>query len=103
MGITAFAQEQLGDVVYVQLPAWAVVWRQEGPAAWSNPLKPRQIYAPASGTVIGVNQELAGSPELINNDPYNAGWILRVQLDDPAQLDSLLDAAAYDAQTRGAD
>ncbi|NIQ97804.1 MAG: glycine cleavage system protein GcvH [Desulfuromonadales bacterium] len=96
IGITDFAQDQLGDVVFVELPdegstvdagkAFGVV---ESVKAVSD------IYAPVSGEVVEINSELVDSPEILNTSPYEDGWMLKVQPDDMAQLDDLMDAAGY--------
>ncbi|GAA3064907.1 glycine cleavage system protein GcvH [Pseudonocardia yunnanensis] len=97
IGITDHAQDQLGDVVFVQLPAvgdtvtaGAAVGEVESTKSVSD------IYAPVSGTVVAVNDSLENSPELINSGPYQAGWMMDVRLaDDAAALGDLLDATAY--------
>lgn len=100
IGITDYAQEQLGDVVYVQLPevgqqidAGSSVGEVESTKSVS------EIYAPVSGEVFAVNEALNDQPELINSDPYGEGWIFEVKLDDPDGLDGLLEAEAYQAIT----
>ncbi len=100
VGITDYAQNQLGDVVFVQLPelgqqidAGSSVGEVESTKSVS------EIYAPVSGEVTAVNDGLTDQPELINTDPYGEGWIFEVRLDDPDGLDGLLDAEAYQAIT----
>lgn len=102
IGITDYAQDALGDVVYVQPPsvgssvtAGSSVGEVESTKSVSD------VYAPVSGTVVAVNEALSSSPELLNQDPYGAGWLFEVELSDPAQVDALLDAAAYAALTAG--
>ena len=102
VGITDFAQDSLGDVVFVQLPdvgtdviAGASVSEVESTKSVSD------IYAPVSGTVAAVNDALTDTPELVNQDPYGAGWMMTISLSDPEQLSSLLDAAAYRALVEG--
>ena len=102
VGITDFAQDSLGDVVFVQLPdvgtdvvAGASVSEVESTKSVSD------IYAPVSGTVAAVNDALTDTPELVNQDPYGAGWMMTITLSDPEQLSSLLDAAAYRALVQG--
>ena len=97
VGITHYAQDQLGDVVYVELPAvgdavghLAKMGEIESVKAVSD------LYSPISGQVTEVNGRLAQEPELVNNDPFGDGWMLRVSMSDPAELDSLLDAASYE-------
>lgn len=98
LGITDFAQDNLGDVVYVQLPeAGASV---EAGGAFSEVESTKSvsdIYSPVSGTITEVNAALEATPELLNSDPYGEGWICVIALNDPTQLDSLLDADAYRA------
>jgi glycine cleavage system H protein len=102
VGITDFAQDSLGDVVFVQLPdvgtdviAGASVSEIESTKSVSD------IYAPVSGTVAAVNDALTDTPELVNQDPYGGGWMMTIALSDPEQLSSLLDAAAYRALVEG--
>ena len=97
VGITHYAQDQLGDVVYVELPSvgdgvgyLAKMGEIESVKAVSD------LYSPISGQVAEVNGRLAQEPELVNNDPFGDGWMLRVSIADPSELDKLLDAAAYD-------
>ncbi len=100
IGITSFAADELGDIVFVELPepgsqlgqlqAFGVV---ESVKAVSD------LYAPVSGTVLEVNDALRERPELLNADPFGEGWIATVELADPAELDNLLDAEAYAAET----
>jgi glycine cleavage system H protein len=98
MGITDYAQDALGDVVYVDLPALgahvdvgAVLGEVESTKSVS------EIYAPIAGEVVAVNSALADTPELLNTDPYGAGWISEIAPDDAGALDELLDAARYTA------
>jgi glycine cleavage system H protein len=97
VGITQYAADQLGDIVFVELPeagrgleeakAFGVV---ESVKAVSD------LFAPVSGEVTAVNDALASSPELVNSDPYGAGWMLKLRIAEPAELDELLDGEAYD-------
>jgi len=98
IGITAYAAEQLGDIVFVELPeigrsldAAAAFGVVESVKAVSD------LFAPLGGVVAETNSELATNPELVNSDPYGEGWMIRLDMADPSQLDGLLDAAAYDA------
>jgi glycine cleavage system H protein len=96
VGITAFAQDALGDIVYVQLPEpGTAVTAGESLGEVESTKSVSDIYAPASGTVTARNEQLSAQPELINADPYGEGWLVEIQVADPAQVDSLLDAAAY--------
>jgi glycine cleavage system H protein len=99
VGITDYAQSQLGDVVFVQLPAVGDSVSAGSPVGEVESTKSvSDIYAPVSGTVVAVNDALADSPELVNSGPYEDGWMMEVRLADgegPATLDGLLDPAAY--------
>jgi glycine cleavage system H protein len=96
VGITPYAQEQLGDIVFVELPSVGKVLKQGDEAAVVESVKAAsEIYAPVSGTVTEVNAALSGDPGLINTAPETEGWIYKLSLANPAELDGLLDAAAY--------
>jgi glycine cleavage system H protein len=96
VGITDFAQDTLGDIVYVELPeVGATVARAAACSEVESTKSVSDIYAPVSGTVVAVNEALTTTPELLNSDPYGAGWIFRLELADPAELDVLLDPAGY--------
>ncbi|HTD50734.1 MAG TPA: glycine cleavage system protein GcvH [Acidimicrobiia bacterium] len=96
VGITDFAQESLGDVVFVQLPDVGLEIVAGASAAEIESTKSvSDVYVPVSGIVEAINETLVDTPELVNQDPYGAGWILAVTLSDPAELDGLLDANAY--------
>jgi glycine cleavage system H protein len=98
IGITDFAQEQLSDVVFVEIiPAEGDILSQGDSCATVESVKAAaDVYAPISGKVTAVNQELPGSPELVNSDPYGQAWMIKVVLSNPGELDGLMDAAAYD-------
>jgi len=99
VGITAYAVEQLGDVVFVELPKVGADLEQGKPFGVVESVKTASdLYAPASGKVAEVNQKLVDQPELVNQDPYGEGWMIEMDLSDPAQLDSLLTAEQYEAQ-----
>lgn len=96
LGITDYAQDALGDVVFVQLPDVGAKLDAGGTLGEVESTKSvSEIYAPVAGVVVEVNTELDSAPELLNSDPYGAGWIALIQPDDPTAVDSLLDAAAY--------
>jgi glycine cleavage system H protein len=100
IGITDFAQSALGDVVFVQLPdVGSEVAAGESFGEVESTKSVSDLYAPVSGKVVAVNSDLDGSPQLVNSDPYGAGWLLDVQASDVAALESsvseLLDAEAY--------
>jgi glycine cleavage system H protein len=100
VGITEYAQDQLGDVVYVQLPEVGQQIDAGSPVGEVESTKSvSEIYAPVSGEVSAVNDALTDQPELINTDPYGEGWIFEVTLDDPDALEGLLEAEAYQAIT----
>lgn len=97
VGITDHAQEALGDVVFVELPEMGRVFTQAEQAGVVESVKAASdVYAPVAGTVIAVNEALSDSPELINEDPYNA-WFYRLSPSDVSELDALMDAAGYEA------
>jgi len=97
VGISDHAQEALGDVVFVELTEVSKVFAAEDQAGVVESVKAASdIYSPISGEVIAINEELSGSPELLNSDPYGA-WIFKIKPSDKAELDKLLDAAAYKA------
>jgi glycine cleavage system H protein len=101
VGITSYAQEQLGDIVFVELPAIGKVLKQGDEAAVVESVKAAsEIYSPASGTVTEVNAALSGEPGLINSGAESAGWIFKLTLSNPDELDGLLDADAYAALTK---
>ena len=100
IGVTAYAADQLGDIVFVELPAvgrrldqFATFGVVESVKAVSD------LFAPVGGEVVAVNQALTGRPELVNGDPYGEGWMVRIRIADPAELAGLMDGAAYDALT----
>jgi len=96
IGITDFAQESLGDVVFVQLPDPGLDVVAGASAAEIESTKSvSDVYVPVSGVVERVNEALVDAPELVNQDPYGAGWLLEVSLAEPGELEALLDAAAY--------
>ncbi len=100
IGITDYAQDALGDVVFVQLPDVGQVVDAGGPCGEVESTKSvSDVYAPVSGTVVEVNTELADAPQRLNEDPYGAGWICVIQPSDPAAAEALLDAEAYAALT----
>jgi glycine cleavage system H protein len=95
-GITAYAQEQLGEVVFFDPPEVGTKVAKDAPCAELESVKAvSDVIAPLSGDVIEVNQAVVDTPELVNADPYEGGWLLRVRLSDPAEVDALLSAEAY--------
>jgi glycine cleavage system H protein len=100
VGITDFAQDSLGDVVFVQLPEVGLMVEGAGSCAEVESTKSvSDIYAPVAGKVVEANPALDGAPELLNHDPYGDGWIFKLEVADAADVDGLLDAAAYRALT----
>ena len=96
IGITDYAQDALGDVVFVQVPEVGTKVAAGGGVSEVESTKSvSDIYAPVGGTVVEVNDDLADAPERVNEDPYGDGWICVIEPDDPSQLDQLLDADAY--------
>jgi glycine cleavage system H protein len=96
VGITDYAQEMLTDIVFVELPQPGRRVRQmEAFAVVESVKSVSDIYAPVSGEIVAVNAELETRPELINQDAFGEGWIARIRMDDPAELNGLMDAAAY--------
>ncbi|HEY3714005.1 MAG TPA: glycine cleavage system protein GcvH [Jatrophihabitantaceae bacterium] len=96
IGVTDYAQEALGDVVYVTLPeVGAKVGQGDAFGEVESTKSVSDLYAPVTGTVTARNDELESRPELINSDPYGEGWIVEIEAADPAQVDGLLDPAAY--------
>ncbi|WP_430459969.1 glycine cleavage system protein GcvH [Thalassolituus sp. LLYu03] len=98
IGITDFAQAQLGDVVFVELPeVGADVEAEQDIAVVESVKAASDIYAPLAGKIIAVNEELVDAPEMVNEDPYGKAWFFKMELANAADLDNLLDAAAYAA------
>ena len=100
VGITDYAQDALGDVVFVQVPdVGAKLAAGDTFGEVESTKSVSELYAPVAGSVVEVNLDLESSPELVNSDPYGNGWILVIDPDDPASVDGLLDAGAYRALT----
>ncbi|MCU8422512.1 glycine cleavage system protein GcvH [Vibrio vulnificus] len=96
IGISEHAQEMLGDVVFVELPELeAEIEAGESFSLVESVKAASDIYAPVTGEIVEVNEELSDSPELINEEPYEGGWIVKVKLSDPSELDDLKDAEEY--------
>jgi glycine cleavage system H protein len=97
VGITQYAADQLGDIVFVELPASGRALDQHETFGVVESVKAvSDLFAPVGGEVTAGNEALAGAPELVNADPYGEGWMIRVRLGDAAQVEALLDAAAYE-------
>lgn len=100
IGITSFAADELGDIVFIELPEAGAQLTQFGTFGVVESVKAvSDLYSPVSGTVVEVNEALRDAPELLNSDPFGEGWIARVELGDAAELEGLMDADAYAAET----
>ncbi|RXK51554.1 glycine cleavage system protein GcvH [Halorientalis pallida] len=99
IGVSDFAQDELGDVVFVELPAEGdAVTAGEDFGVIESIKAVSDLYAPVSGTVVAVNDDLVDAPELVNEDPYGDGWMVDVEIDDESELDGLLSPDEYDDQ-----
>jgi glycine cleavage system H protein len=95
-GITWYAQDQLGEVVFFDPPAVGTTVTKDEPYAEVESVKAvSDVFAPLSGEIVGVNEELGDKPETINDDPYGAGWMVRIKMSDASETDALMDQAAY--------
>ncbi len=102
IGITSFAQDELGDVVYVDLPPTGTQVRADEPFGEVESTKSvSDLYAPVTGEIVERNEDLDDRPELVNADPYGEGWMVRIRPADPTELDALLDADGYRAELGG--
>ncbi len=98
VGITDYAQDQLGDVVYVELPEVGTAVQKEEPFGVIESVKAvSDIFSPVSGTVVEVNVDLPSSPEMVNDDPYGDAWMIGIQISEPDELEDLMDAEEYTA------
>ena len=97
IGITEFAQRELGDIVYVDIETAGKTLEAESVFGSVEAVKTvSDLFLPVSGTITQVNPALAATPELVNSDPYGEGWMIKMTVDNPADVDGLLDAAAYE-------
>lgn len=97
VGITAFAAEQIGDIVFVELPSVGDTLTATQAFGVIESVKAvSELFAPVSGTVVEVNDILGDAPETIASEPYGDGWLLKVELSDPSELDGLMDSGAYE-------
>src|SRR6202035_4178585 len=102
LGITWFAQDALGEVVFFDLPAVGTSISKDAPYAEVESVKAvSDVVAPLSGEIVEVNESLTDSPQMINEDPYGEGWLVKVRLADPSERDALMDAEAYSAGLGG--
>lgn len=98
VGITDYAQDQLGELVFVELPEVGTDWAQGAEVAVIESVKAAgDLKAPVGGTVVGINESLVDEPEKINADPAGEGWIVRMRVSDPSELETLMDAEQYEA------
>jgi len=99
VGITDFAQDALGDIVYVQLPeVGSVVRAGDACGELESTKSVSDLFAPVNGTVTAVNEALADQPDLVNSDPYGEGWLLDIDVEDAAEVEALMDAETYQGQ-----
>jgi glycine cleavage system H protein len=97
-GITWYAQDSLGELVFFEAPAVGSAVTKDEPYTEIESVKAvSDVFAPLSGEVVAVNESLSDSPETVNEDPYGGGWLVRVKLSDPAETEQLMDAATYEA------
>lgn len=102
IGITDYAQGELGDIVFVELPKAGATFSRMGVFGTVEAVKAvSELFCPVSGTVVESNAAIDGDPGLINRDPYGTGWMVRLRISDPAELTTLLNAAAYEAKIGG--
>ena len=102
VGITDYAQGQLGDITFVELPqVGRAVAQGEAVSVVDSVKAASDVYSPLSGEVTGINAALDAEPELVNTDPEKTGWLFRLRLSDPSQVEGLMDRAAYDAFVAG--
>ncbi len=100
IGISEFAQHELGDVIYVELPKVGARVNQKDQMGEIESVKAvSDLFSPVTGEVVEVNAAVKDKPELVNEDPYNGGWLVKVKPDDAGELDGLMDSAAYQSQT----
>ena len=101
IGITDYAQNSLGDVVYVELPKAGDKFVGNEPFGSVESVKAvSEVFTPIAGAVVSINESLADEPEKVNSDPYGEGWMIRMRMDNPAEVDSLLNAAEYEDFTK---
>ncbi len=98
VGITDFAQSQLGDIVFVDIPSEGEILSKSDVFGAIEAVKTvADAFMPLSGKIIEINSELENAPEILNKDPYEAGWMIKIEISDPSEIDTLLDAEGYKA------
>ena len=96
IGVTAFAQSELGDIIFIEFPNQGDVFKQYESVGTLEAVKTvADIYSPVSGSIVEINSALDSNPELINSDPYNDGWIVKIKIEDSSEIDGLLDLDSY--------
>jgi glycine cleavage system H protein len=96
VGITEYAQSELGDIVFIEFPEKGKTFSQNDSIGTIEAVKTvADLYAPVSGEVVEINEELTENPSLVNQDPYDKGWMLKIQLSNPSEVDTLMDSAVY--------
>lgn len=104
VGITDYAQKQLGDIVFIELPTQGRTLEASEPFGSIESVKSvAELYLPVGGTITSVNAEISSEPELVNTDPYGDGWLIEITMSDPKEVDGLLTAAKYDAHVAEGD
>ncbi|GAB6142775.1 glycine cleavage system protein GcvH [Desulfocicer niacini] len=102
VGINDYAQDQLGEVVFVEMPQEGDSFDEGEEFGTVESVKAvSELYCPVSGEVVEINEALEDSPELVNNDPYQGGWIMKIKTDNPSEMDNLMDKAAYLEMLKG--
>lgn len=102
VGINDYAQDQLGEVVFVEMPQVGDTFDEGEEFGTVESVKAvSELYCPISGEVVAINEELEEAPELVNNDPYQGGWIMKLKTDNPSEMDALMDKAAYLEMLKG--
>jgi len=101
LGVTDFAQDQLSDIVYFEIRVGVgdVITKGDEVAILESVKAAAEIYSPVSGEVTEINDALPGNPEVVNSDPYGGGWMLRIRMSDPAELDQMMDPPVYQQNT----
>jgi glycine cleavage system H protein len=98
VGVTDYAQGELGDIVFLELPDVGLETRRKIPCGTIEAVKAvAELYAPLSGEIVEVNHDLDDHPEIVNQDPYGEGWMIRIRVADPDEIDQLLDSSEYQA------